>query len=303
MLDALYISASDLESYFVDKDTGLPLSGGQIFFYSDENRSMLKPIYTISGSAPNYSYIQLPNPLTLSAVGTIQDASNNNVPLYYYPYNTDGDVELYYIVVKSAGGVVQFTREAWPPNVVGSSESSDANGILNFIPNGQFLLHNNIPANILSKYPAGQITQPITQIAQGGWTFERPSGSAAIDNVSFFRYAQYVTNPTDSPRYACRIICQSPSSSDSFKDLRIKFDDVNKFSSEINQFTFSFTAATYSSGDFPVNLNIIKNFGTGGSPSSPVITTLAIFNITGTEQIFSYSFSFGDNSTKNIFGF
>lgn len=296
-LDAKYIIAPSPEQYYVDKNTGLPLAAGIVRFFSDINRSTPKSVFKLSGSPPNYSYVDIGSEIILSGVGTFQDLSGNNIIPYYYPYDADGNIELYFIQVLSSDLVEQFTREAWP-NFIGDSGTDQGLDITNYIPNGQFLLHNNIPANVVTNIPAGQITQAITQIAQGGWTFERPGSSVATDNVSFFRYGSYVNDPSASPRYAVRIACLGPNPSDSFKNLCIKFDDVNKFASTTQEFTFTFSAITDSGADFDVTLYIIKNFGTGGSATT--ITSVDTFTITNVQQTFSTSFLFGDNSGKII---
>src|SRR5580693_7123038 len=98
-LNRQYVTAPSLQEYFVDKDSGLPLSGGFVYFYVDTARSVLKPVFEQTGSPPNYTYSVLPNPVTLSAVGTFQDASGNDIIPYYYPYDSFGDVQLYFIEV------------------------------------------------------------------------------------------------------------------------------------------------------------------------------------------------------------
>ena len=110
----MYITATDLNQYLVDKASGQPLAGGIISFYEDSSRTTPKPVYELTGSPPDYTYTALPNSLTLSSVGTIVDAGGNQVALYYYPYDANGDIQLYYIVVTDANGNPQFTREAWP---------------------------------------------------------------------------------------------------------------------------------------------------------------------------------------------
>lgn len=298
-LDPRFICASDLELYLVDKTTGLPLSNGTVTFYSDINRSTLKPIYTISGNPPSYSFIQLPNPSTLSAVGTFQDAGNNNVVPYYLPYDADGNIELYYVVVKDEDGVEQLTREAWPPNVADTGEVDAANSI-NYIPNGQFLAHTDIPADPLNDKPFGQVESDFIEIAQGGWNYSRSVGSTAIDNIQFVRYGQFVEIPEASPRYALQIVCSTPDISDIFKQAAIRFNDVNKFSSSTATYTLIFTGSTFNSGNFPVNLSIIKYFGTGGSPSPTQEIPVTEFTITATETKFQASFSFGSNDGTSV---
>lgn len=295
-----YVISPSLEEYFVDKTTGLPLSNGKVYFYSDINRSTLKPIFTLSGNPPNYSYVQLQNPSTLSAVGTFQDEGGNNVLPYYYPYDADGNIELYYIEVYDSNDFLQFTREAWP-NISFQSDNIEVANAVNYIPNGQFLLHTDIPDDEINKIPAGQIRSDVTEIAQGGWSFRRSTGSTSTDNVSFFRYGEFVSDPSASPRYAVQILCSGPGVTDVDKGLYCEFKDVNKFASVNGQtYTISFCAETVNSGDFVTTLNLIKNYGTGGSPSATEIIQLTTFQITSTQTLFQFSFSFGDNEGKGI---
>ena len=149
MLNPAFITAVDLLEYFVDRDTGLPLSGGFISFYEDDSRTTPKPVYELVYTPPNnYSYVALPNPIQLSATGTIVDNSGAQVALYYYPYEGTppsdpadevGPLQLYYIEVTNSLGVPQFSRSAWP-NV--TDVTSPINGldttIYNLLANPQF---------------------------------------------------------------------------------------------------------------------------------------------------------------------
>lgn len=304
-LNSKYVIAPSLQEFFIDKDNGLPLSGGTVTFYSDVNRAQLKTVYTISGNPPNYSYVPLPNPITLSAVGTIQDNNGNDVLPYFYPYDANGNTELYYVVIQNSSGVPQFTRPGWP-NIVAEDDEDNVD-ITNYVPNGQFRTHFNIAANPLASPAslAGQITSSSTTLAPGGWTFERSSGSTATDFVTFSRYGSYTANPTASPRYAVQVQCQSPDVGDTYKDLRVKFQDVNKFASTTQQYTFSFSAMAVS-GSFTVGLNLIKNFGTSSTtggvpvPSATSTTQLTTFDLTSNQQTYSFSFTFGVNSAESI---
>lgn len=293
-LDPNYIIAPSLEQYYVDKDTGLPLANGVVTFYKDQARTVLKPIYTISGSPPNYTYVQLPNPVSLSATGTFQDANGNNIIPYYFPYDESGNIELYYITVYSAGNVLQFTREGWPNFTKPHSENKKGSNLINYVPNGQFFLHNNIPATTTTL--AGQITQPTTVIAQGGWSFDRPEDSKATDFVLFPRFNVPTSNSTSNPRYAVRISTTLASSNDLFKDLRLTFKDVNKFANTTQ--TFSFTGQTNTSTNLSLTILLIKNYGTKGSPEeSMVIKTVMIQNA---PSIINQTIEFGNNIGKNI---
>lgn len=148
-LDPKYITDGPLEESFLDKDTGLPLAGGTITFYRDSSRITPKPVYQLTGSPPNYNYIPLPNPITLSSIGTVQNAGGDNVVIYYYPWEDDGVTpDLYYVVVRDSNGVEQFTREAWPNGAVdGGGGSSSSLPVQNQMSNPQFtqVLINDIP--------------------------------------------------------------------------------------------------------------------------------------------------------------
>src|SRR5712671_2014084 len=148
-LDPRYITDGPLEEGFLSKDSGLPLAGGTVTFYRDSSRITLKTVYELTGAPPNYSYVPLPNPITLSSIGVIQNAGGDNVVIYYYPWLADGITpDLYYVVVKDSNGVDQFTREAWPNSAAGESPGADTSlPVQNQISNPQFtqILINDVP--------------------------------------------------------------------------------------------------------------------------------------------------------------
>ena len=138
-LNEQYFVTSDLDTYFVDKDSGLPLAGGFLTFYRDVARNTPKTVYQLTGAPPNYSYTALPNPIVLSAVGTVQDAGGDNVVIYYYPYDDEGNLDLYYVVGADSNTIQQFSREAWP-NITAADNPINTNdfSLQNQIANPQF---------------------------------------------------------------------------------------------------------------------------------------------------------------------
>jgi hypothetical protein len=148
----LYYACFPLQEYFVDKDTGFPLAAGQVFFYEDTNRSVLKNVYQ-QEQQPNgeYQFALLPNPLTLSSVGTFQDNSGNDIIPFLYPFTglpaaPTGILDLYFIEVYNSQGVLQFTREAWPPNSYGTSPASSQSELSqNILTNTQFSSISYVP--------------------------------------------------------------------------------------------------------------------------------------------------------------
>lgn len=277
-LNSNYMIAPSLQSYFVSKDTGLPLTNGYIYFYID-GTNIPKPVYELSGTYPDYTYTVLPNPLPLSSVGTPTDPQGNDIIIYYFPFdgtaNIPGNVQLYTIAVYDSNGVLQFTRNAWPNFEAGSISTSDE--LINLIPNGQFALHNNIPASSANGFVPNQISQSVTNIAPGNWFFEIPAMSSSVNQVEFIEYNTSIGNPTGNPKYAVQIT--TAVSSDSIKDLGVRYSNVNTFSSSTIGYNLYFEGMANNSAIDNVQVLIKYNYGTGGSPDTPdetVVTSVAL---------------------------
>lgn len=134
----LLISAPMLQDYLVDKD-GKPMSGGTVTLYQDDSRTTLKNWYYQSGTPGNYTYITLPNPLTLSAAGTITDANGVDTLPFYYPYSElDEKVrQPYYITIVNHAQTNQITRANFPFNP-GENSNNQEGSVDNYIINNVF---------------------------------------------------------------------------------------------------------------------------------------------------------------------
>lgn len=141
-LDERYFIAAPLDQYFVDKDTGLPLANGTIQFFRDKARATGKDVYRLTG-APDpdtYSYTSIGSTITLSSAGTIVEG-NNNIVIYFYPYDSNGNLDLYYIRCFNADGVEQWSREGWPNVNADNDPTQDSAPVPNQIANPQFTRH------------------------------------------------------------------------------------------------------------------------------------------------------------------
>lgn len=316
-LDPRFICSSDLEGVFLDKLTGLPLAAGIITFYSDDSQSLKKTIYQLSNSAP-YTFTPLSNPITLNSIGGYQDSLGNSIVIYYFPYHctTDGDpttstgaLELYYVTVENSGNTQQFTRHAWPPlasNLVSSSSGND--GVKNYIPNGQFLSHNDHPITDATT----QSGLDILQIAQGGWSFKKMTGGTGVYTVSFNdEVTTRSANLNDYPFSSININCSS-FGTETTHDLVVQWPDVNTFQtlkstppdkgSQINTFNLMF-AAKVTSGTQQFRVFLISNYGTGGSTQISTELSTSPITLTANYQYFNIPISatdLPDNSAKTI---
>lgn len=196
-LDERYITSLDLQPYLVNKQTGEPLANGKIYFWQDDNRLYPKTVYQLSGAPPNYAYSPLPNPITLSATGTIVNAFGEEVSVYYYPYDQFGNLELYYITVTDEDGLDQFSKQAWP-NIADGNNPANAGeaGFNNEISNSQFVDVLFNPDETLTISFTGNSTK-LVDIAPG-WQLSivhDNSGSLQISRESIAGSSLYQTNP------------------------------------------------------------------------------------------------------------
>lgn len=195
-LDAHFIPAFSIEDVLLDKDTGAPLAGGLVYFEEDNQRGILKPVYQITGTSPNYSFTQLPNPMTLSSIGTFEDSLSNPVIPYFFPYDSDLNIDLYYVRVVSSDDVPQFAREA-VPYIADTGDGSLANAFVNELSNPQFaevLFDTNLPSYIFTFDAA---SQEVVDIAPD-WSIVVSCagvGSVTVQQITPIGSLNRITNP------------------------------------------------------------------------------------------------------------
>ncbi len=193
-LDERFEPAFSIANTILDKDTGTPLAGGTIETFQDSQRILNKPLFQLTGSPPNYSYVQLPNPVLINAAGQPEDAAGNPVVPYYFPFDANGDIELYHLVVKNVGGVEQYTRDAVPSLTDTNDPTREDNSIKNELTNSQF-----VEVNFNGKQPITYtfVAAPseVINIAPGWDIVVTGTGSLTLTRVSVAGSANIVTNP------------------------------------------------------------------------------------------------------------
>lgn len=287
-----YILAPSLQMFFINPADGRPLTAGIITFYKDTDRTItgLKPVYRIGGTPAAPTFTPLPNPITLDQFGIFIDPNNQDEILpYYNVLGADGEIEQYYITIQDQFGATIETLEHFPSVTAGGEPI--VNQTTNFIPNGQFLLHLNLPA-------AGLISQASTPIAYGNWQFNITYPSTSVNFVTFERYAAPIDNPESNPRYSVRVRCTVANPADSQKDLTNLITDVNFLQGQT--VSFGMTAYSRDGNNHNVQLIIKKVYGQTGVFSPPTEDVIATFTITPQIQTFNQIFTMSSNIGKTM---
>lgn len=193
-INLLYVPLFTIEEVILDKDTGLPLAGGVVSFYRDSQRATPKSVFQIAGTSPNYTFTDVGSVLTLGISGTFVDGSGDPFVPYAYPYDADGNVDLYYVTVESAGSVDQFTREAVPYLAGTNIPSNQRSSTENELSNTQFveILFPTSGSTILNVTGSNTVTPiapnwDIVSSGTGTLTLQRlePTASAIDTNPAY----------------------------------------------------------------------------------------------------------------------
>lgn len=162
-IDSLLVTDNSLQQYIVDKTLGTPLAGGIVTFYIDNGGSALKNIYEQTGPAGGpYTFAILPNPLTLSSVGTFVDPSGNDIEVFYYPYDESSSaenppVQKYHVKVVSSTNADQFDRYNFPWLGTGEEPAN-----INAYTNQNLIVNNEFWRNIGSSFTAFNAVDTVT---------------------------------------------------------------------------------------------------------------------------------------------
>ena len=187
---AKLIAAPMLQDFIIDK-LAIPLAAGIITMYHDNSRTTLKNWYYQTGTPGAYTYIALPNPLTLSAAGTICDINGVDTIPFYYPFSEldENTPDPYYVTVYSASGTLQFTRANFPFNR-GAGAVATVDTFNNLIINNGFW--RNIQPNSPGIANVSVILQPLmTTVNTYDSNFSLTVAPSQHDGFENARYSIY----------------------------------------------------------------------------------------------------------------
>lgn len=282
-----------LQDYFVDNLNGQAMSGGVITCYRDNSRTTLKNWYYQTGAPGAYTYIPLPNPLTLSDVGTIQDNNRNDVIPFFYPYdeNDPNTPQAYYVKVENQDGQLQFTRANFPFNPTTAAPTVENSTNKNLILNGEFwrnvgsvhatTLEEKIAINGVDMYyitlaPSQHEGMPIMRDIQ---FYKNANG--AVDNITFGNFVDDFNPqiiPDDiTPEYYLNFQC-SGIGGETQKYIQFPVQLHVDSLSEVNSCVVTLPAMAIT-GSPEITIGIYQYLGDGvASPLVSIIQTIKLTN-------------------------
>lgn len=295
---ALLIAAPMLQDSFVDKD-GTPMSAGTVTCYADNSRTTLKNWYYQTGTPGNYTYVPLPNPLTLSAAGTIADVNGVDTIPFFYPFSEilsqTGQyvVERYYITIVNHSQTNQITRANFPYNI-----DESINGNVN--PELDNLIINNGFWRNAGTINASGVTQQIICPSQHDG-FQYPdiqfikNNTSATDTITFTKFPlsnmQALTGDV-TPEFYINHNCSNAGSSENQKCYQFP---ISLHVNVLANFEFTLTIQAQNVGGTGTGQNVIKLFllqdtGTGTTPPTPVLVGNITLNTSWTKYSFTSVF-------------
>ncbi len=274
---ALLIAAPMMQNYFVDKVTGLPLASGVVAMYKDSDRQVFKNWYYQVNQGGTYVFQTLPNPLTLSAVGTIIDVNGNNVIPFYYPFSEEDEQantpETYFVRVFNDLDQLEFTLENFPP-LPGTPTVSDIPTHKNYIVNNRFWQNLGIGVPIILDSETDMVVCPSQHD-----TFKYPdirfrkNIAGATETLTFqkFNAGQTFLNAV-APEYYIEHQCTVATADEEYKMYQFPISlHIQTLESQVS--TFSFFGANLSpTADAIVKLYIFQDLGTTANPDvAPIL--------------------------------
>ncbi len=290
----LLVASPTFQEVLIDKD-GSPMSGGTITCYHDNTRTTLKNWYYQVGSGGSYIYIALPNPLTLSAAGTICDINGVDTIPFFYPYdlaNNNSD-DPYYITIVNYEKTNQITRENFPFIPPQGAVTETINTFNNLIINPGFW--RNIQPNTVNITPYTSVTlnsilqqdsqldnKYVCTVAPSQHDGFRYSDIKFIKNnvsgndvVTFTPFPLGTEQPISNniaPEYYVNHVCNSPGSSETIKCYQFPISlHINTLANV--PFTFSIQAQNAGGtnvGQNAITIFIYQDTGSAGTPIAPI---------------------------------
>lgn len=238
---------------------GEPLANGYMKAYRDTVRSEYKAVY--SNAAGTSAYVQ---PITFNAAG------------FQGPFYWASDENYFLQIYDSNNNLIRSIEAYNAPDSGGSGPITNNIDFSNYIIDPQFM------------YPVRTGIDPISTLEYIGvsnWQFQK-SNTTATDKILIQPFPAGSSTPPNNPESAFLYECSVAGSGETYKFLEYLFKDVSSFQNR--EMTIAFWGLSDTVAD-SVQISFWQEFGTGGTPSAPVVTPVTTFNLTASWAQYSIS--------------
>ena len=300
----LLIAAPMLQDSFVDK-LGIPMANGTVTCYHDDSRTTLKNWYYQTGTPGLYTFLPLPNPLTLSAAGTICDINGVDTIPFFYPYleSDESIIDKYYITIVNEFGTNQITRANFPYNVAEAGAVTTVTQFSNLIINNGFW-RNVLPNTVNSAPPqsiilstGGASTFLIPNINGNFAAIVSPSqhdgfstpdcqfiknnltANDAMAFVAFPLESQLLINGTNTPEYYVVFNCTQAGTNEIQKCFQFP---ISLHINNLANLNYTVSIQASSSSSSTIELRLLQYTGAGTLSPTPTVIALSPITLTPT---------------------
>lgn len=293
----LLIAAPMLQDSFVDKD-GTPMAGGTVTCFRDNSRSTLKNWYyqssNFADATGKYTFSRLPNPLTLSAAGTITDINGVDTIPFFYPFDENDETvaQPYYITIVNQALTNQLTRPNFPYNPQ-ADNPVEGGSFDNYIVNNGFW-RNAGTVNLHT------VTQTVVCPSQHD-TFQYPdiqfikNNTSGMDTLTFTPFlpsAQPALTGDITPEFYINHTCSNTPVGETQKSY---YFPISLHLSTLNAVQYTVTVQAQNAGGTApgqntINLFILQDTGTGTTAPAPFPISSITLNPAWTKYEFTKVF-------------
>jgi hypothetical protein len=256
--------------------TGFAAINGKVWTYQNQTRDPKTTYQDPGGTLPNT------NPVSLNSRGEAN--------IYW------ADDDFYTIVVYSSTGELLYTQDNYPNVGSGSSGDIILNELsFNLVRNAQFTLWGNL--NYLDSAENVVFSRlGLDDVICIDFNFRRSNTNATVQiSQNNFNKGQsdVPANPISYLTYTCTDI---GSGGETYKEIYQTYKSA--------QFLSNTECSIGIWGVSPISntisVDIVQNFGTGGSPSAPVATNVLTANLTPSSEQYTATITIPDVSGKNF---
>lgn len=293
----LLIAAPMLQDSFVDKD-GTPMSAGIITCYQDNSRTTLKNWYyqssNFADASGRYTFSPLPNPLTLSAAGTICDVNGVDTIPFFYPFSEQDETQAqpYYITIWNHAHTNQITRPNFPYNPQESNVDEEGS-VDNFVINNVFWRNaGTVNLNMVTQQVVCPSQHDGFQYPDIQFLKNNTNGQDTLTFTKFPLTSAPVLTGDITPEFYINHTCSNTPTAETQKCYQFPISlHVNTLNGV--QFTATIQAQNVggtSTGQNVINLFIFQDTGSGTSAPAPFLIGSITLNTAWTKYEFTATF-------------